>query len=103
MIHTISAQSALQAWKDSLQYVKKHGDVFEDREKKTCIECQNLTIFVEDGKKIDEPVRVLSRNDEWLYPDLYDVSQIMLPHFQNVLYQFSYGKRLFSYRDVVNQ
>ncbi len=99
----ISGKNSVAAWKNAIAYVKEHGDSYIDRVNRHCIECLNLLIVIENTKNIDEPIQLLSRNDSWLYPNLHDVAKIMLPEFDSNLYQYSYGKRLFSYDGVVNQ
>ncbi len=104
MIHNpIHEKSAYSAWRKALSYVTSHGEVYTDRNKRKCLECLNLQISITDTKRIDEPIRLLSRVKSWLYPDLLDVAKVMLPNVDSQAHKYNYGQRLFSYQQSVNQ
>ncbi|HLP79166.1 MAG TPA: thymidylate synthase [Acidobacteriota bacterium] len=101
---SITAETAMDVWCKALSQIQQNGKEYIERNNRSCIEMRNLLLTIERcDQTILEPIHVLTRSDKWIYPDLGDVAQVILSPKSASSYDYSYGKRLFSTSDAVNQ
>ena len=100
-----SSESVKKKWAKIIKNILEKGDKFGDRRTRICYELLNQTYtFTSDQfKTIKEPIQFLSTFNEWIYPDIDEIKQIILETAQSPHYEYSYANRLFSYNNNVNQ
>lgn len=100
----IHEKSAFKAWERSLERVWKEGRKCRDQEGRECKEIVNLLICVEDpGKEIEDPARWLARQEEWVYPSLDQIGQVILSDRGSLFFQYAYGERVVKFHGKKNQ
>jgi thymidylate synthase len=101
MIHE---ETAFHAWQKALQHIIDHGHRYKDVRGRVCIEVSNLHISVKDPtKQLTLPIEHLQNIQEWVYPSLTEIAEIILAKQQGYTYGYAYGARLFSYGGTLNQ
>lgn len=99
----IKNESTVEAWKDSLKYIMKHGLELIDINKRNCKEVMNLKIIIKNPKKdITMPFELLDSFKKWVYPPIEEIKNIILAKKIAPVYGYSYGPRIFNY-DGINQ
>jgi thymidylate synthase (methanogen type) len=99
----IIAKNILEAWKTTLKVIMKNGEDFIDRDKRVCRELLNVILIIESTKDIEEPINVMKRFKDFIYPNIDEIKSIMLNKIDPSGYNYSYGQRLFNYRNAKNQ
>jgi len=99
----IKAENAMEAWTLALRHVMTQGHRFTDRSRRTCIEIANILIsFSQTDVGITDPIQAVERSTDLVYPSLQELEEIMFMKGRS-LYDYTYGQRLFNYREVFNQ
>ena len=100
----INKKSTMEAWKEALHQITRHGDDFLDREQRTCRELLNLTLTItEPSKDIDAPIRIMQNTDKWVYPSKDELKGIMLERPKPGVYEYTYGPRIFNFANTKDQ
>ncbi len=99
----IIAKNSISAWKKTLSAIMTKGDDFIDKEKRVCRELLNLILVIESSEDVEEPVDVMRGFKDFVYPNKEEIKNIMLDKIGNSGYGFSYGQRLFNYKNMKNQ
>jgi len=100
MIH--SHPKAVTVWRDAIATILKSGSQYKDTDKRTCVEVLGMMLTVTDPHSVQEPITRLAHADRWIYPELSEISSVMLSK-SGVGYAYSYGKRLFAHSSGQNQ
>ncbi len=99
----INATSCLDAWKKTVKTILEKGYSFTDDEHRTCIELQNLIVTIDVPADFDAPIETLSRNSNWIYPNKEELNEALFWKERYLSYEYSYGNRIFNYKNVLNQ
>lgn len=100
---TIQLDSAMHVWIEAIKHVKKYGVTYTDRRERVCTESLNVLLIVTDFASIKGPIERLSQHTTWIYPPLQEVADVILAQKNDQVYEYSYGRRLFSYANKINQ
>jgi thymidylate synthase len=99
----IRATDAMDAWTAALRHVMTHGQRFTDRSRRTCIEVANILVsFTQTDRDITAPIHAVEKSTDLVYPSLQELEEIMFMKGRS-LYDYTYGQRLFNYREAFNQ
>ncbi len=100
----IHEEVAIKAWETSLSKVWKEGREFKDQEGRVCREVLNMVVCVEHPEKnIGEPAQWLARQEEWVYPSLDQIAQVILSDVGSLFFHYAYGERVFKFQGKKNQ
>jgi thymidylate synthase len=99
----IIREKALQAWKSALHAILSEGTDFIDREQRTCREVLNLVLTITDPVDIDDPIEFMNRAEQWVYPTKEELSSIMLEKKRSMVYEYTYGPRIFEFQKQQDQ
>ncbi len=99
----IIAKNVIEGWKSTLKVIMEKGNDFIDRDKRVCRELLNVVLMIESTNDIEEPVNVMKRFKDFIYPSREEIKSIMLNKISPSGYNYSYGQRLFNYRNAKNQ
>lgn len=99
----IIAKNIIGAWKSTLNVIMENGDDFIDRDKRVCRELLNVVLVIESTEDIEEPINIMKRFKDFIYPSTDEIKNIMLNKISPSGYSYSYGQRLFNYRNAKNQ
>lgn len=101
----IIKQSAIELWKDALQYIFAEGTEHVDNTKRVCKEVLHLNLLLKDNfSDIQGPIDAISSSKKWIYPRLQEIAAIMLEGNLSKSYAYSYGERIFSFSEQkINQ
>lgn len=90
-------------WKLILRYIYENGSDFEDENKRLCREVINLSATIEEPQNdITKPIETLNSFGKWVYPSLEEIENIIISK-KSSPYKYSYGPRLFSFYEKINQ
>lgn len=96
--------NAFDAWKAIVNRALKQGFRYKDTRNRICLELHNLYVSVMDpSDHITKPIEHLQHIDDWLYPSLQEIADIIMSPDHDKVYGYAYGSRLFSYRNSINQ
>ena len=101
----INANTCIEAWKKSLKYIIDEGEDFTDNDNRVCRETLNLVVNIEQPELDNDKVIDLMKQFEWIYPTIEELSAIMFNKEYHVIYEFSYGPRIFNFlgqKDQIN-
>ncbi|MFA6073761.1 MAG: thymidylate synthase [Candidatus Woesearchaeota archaeon] len=91
-------------WKNALTLVIKQGEEFKDNDGRICLEENNLVLtLTESTPKISEPIERMIERKKWIYPSKDELSNIMFKEYQAPTYDYTYGRRIFSFGDTLDQ
>ena len=94
----IHKTSAMELWKEALEYLQKEGTEYIDNTKRICKEVLRLSLVLEgDFLDIQDPINAISSSKKWIYPKMQEITAIMLEGKLSKSYTYSYGERIFSY------
>ncbi len=100
----IIKDSALEAWKTTLKFIREEGREFTDHDNRLCKEVLNVMIRVNHPEKdITKPVEVMRELKKWVYPELDELEDIFFKKEASSFYYYTYGARIFSYANAKNQ
>jgi thymidylate synthase len=100
----IAKQSAMEVWRATLQYIMSEGVEFLDSNGRITKEVQNLKVEIQNPEQdIEEPVNMLRRSEEWVYPSSEEIANIITNKKLSPAYTYSYGPRIFNFNSVINQ
>jgi len=95
---------AVELWRNALSLVVRQGKEFKDNENRICIEENNLVLtLTESSSKIGEPIEIMMARKKWVYPSKDELSSIMFKEYQAPTYDYTYGGRIFSFGDKLDQ
>jgi thymidylate synthase len=99
----IITKTVLDAWKKSLRYILDYGQDFKDQDNRICREALNMTVVVENPEiDYEQPIDIM-QGFEWIYPSKEELTSIILNKEESAIYEYSYGPRIFSYQNSVDQ
>ena len=96
----INELNALSAWIKAIQHITDKGETFLDNDKRQCQEVQNLSITIQEPQTINKPLDLLQRTNKWIYPSKEELSNIMFKEQPAPIYEYTYGGRIFSYKNL---
>lgn len=99
----IKGRTAYEAWKKALALVREEGRRYKDVRGRYCIEASNLVITVETREQLTLPIEYLQSQEDWLYPSLQEIAEVVLVRQPNQCYGYAYGVRLFHHGNAINQ
>lgn len=101
----IIRNSAMELWKDALDYIYEHGAEYVDNTKRVCKEVLQLNLVLKDNfSDIQVPIETISGSKKWIYPRLQEIAAIMLEGNLSKSYAYSYGERIFAFsQEKINQ
>jgi thymidylate synthase (methanogen type) len=99
----IHAKSIMDAWKLTLSKIYNEGVDFVDQDKRICRELLNVLLIIESVKDIEGPVDVMKSFRDFVYPSKDEIKNTMLSKKSYSGYDYSYGYRLFNYKNIKNQ
>ena len=99
----IIAKTVMDAWRQTLNAIYNKGVDFVDRDKRVCRELLNLLLIIESANDIEDPVDVMKSFRDFVYPSKEEIRNIMLDKVSDSGYDYSYGHRLFHYKNTKNQ
>ena len=80
------------------------GEEFKDNENRICIEENNLVLTLTDtSSNISEPIEIMIERKKWVYPSKDELSNVMFKEYQAPTYDYTYGGRIFSFGDKIDQ
>jgi thymidylate synthase len=91
----IESIHARDLWKKVLKYIQDTGDSFTDHDKRTCIECLNITLSLTQVSDIHSPLEIISQSKKWVYPKAKEIENFVLDGHLSPSFAYSYGERLF--------
>ena len=96
--------TALDAWKAALHQIRAQGRLFRDADAREGWELLNLTVTIEHPQVgVDEPIDLLRTFDRWVYPSKDELLNIVFQERELLLYDYTYGNRIFHYQNVKDQ
>jgi len=100
----IIQETAMECWKEALKLILDKGVDFKDENYRVCREILNLKIVVKKPFfETSKPIKTLFGFNEWKYPQLDEISKIMLTDKLESGYSYSYGARIFNFQGKINQ
>jgi thymidylate synthase len=100
----INEKTTHAAWIAGLHAIAKEGMLMTDREKRECKEVMNFMITIAAGKDdILSPIDSLCKSDQWIYPSLEELEDIILTRKKIPTIQYTYGSRIFAFQQRSNQ
>ncbi len=99
----IESREAINAWKKALRYIIENGQKYVDHRGRECFEVENLNIKLTSVQGIDKPILILRKFDEWEFPPLEEIEDIVLLRKEIPRYVYSYGSRIFNFATRINQ
>ncbi len=100
----IVAPTSMDAWKLALAKLLAEGKNFKDDNKRICREILNFSVTIQHPEiGADEPIDLLKGFDKWLYPSKEELANIIFNKDVLPLYEYTYGSRLFNYKNSLNQ
>ena len=99
----IIVDNVLNGWKATLSFIMKEGNEFVDRDKRVCKEVLNYLLIIKNTDDISAPIDVMKGFKDFVYPNKEEIKGVMLNKVSASGYNYSYGQRLFNYRNVKNQ
>lgn len=94
----------MELWKNALSLVVKNGIEFKDNDGRICIEENNLVLTLTNpNQKISEPIEIMMARRKWVYPSKDELSSIMFKEYHAPTYDYTYGGRIFSFEDQLDQ
>jgi len=99
----INEKTCIDAWKKSLKYILEDGSDFIDSDERQCREVLNLVVNIEEPEKDYNKVIEAMKQFEWIYPTIEELSTIIFNKEDLVIYEFSYGHRIFNFMDKKDQ
>jgi thymidylate synthase (methanogen type) len=95
---------AIELWKQALHVIINQGEEFKDNDERFCIEISNLTLTLTDSSpKVGEPIDIMMERKKWVYPSKEELSGIMFKEYQAPAYDYTYGGRIFSFGEELDQ
>ncbi|PIN81720.1 hypothetical protein COV13_00420 [Candidatus Woesearchaeota archaeon CG10_big_fil_rev_8_21_14_0_10_32_9] len=97
--------STKKIWKKAITLIRESGDRFMDNDGRVCIEVTNLILKIKNAEAtdIEGPIDLVSSQKKWIYPSKDELAGIMFKSFQNPAYEYTYGGRIFSFNEEVDQ
>lgn len=104
-MYTIKEDQPIDAWKAALRQVMQKGKDFEDENRRLCREVMHLflTIAKPSESSVAKPIESLNSFHYWKYPSLDEIKRVTLTTKLAPDYAYSYGPRIFSFQNAVNQ
>ena len=100
----IIQETAMEYWKEGLKLILDKGVDFKDENHRVCREILNLKIVVKKPFfETSKPIKTLFGFNEWKYPQLDEISKIMLTDKLESGYSYSLGARIFNFQGKINQ
>lgn len=100
----IECDSAVECWKKMLKLAMDNGNDFTDENKRICREMNNVQVTVSSkAVDIDKPINILNSFEEWKYPPLKEIKNVMFAINPTPDYAYSYGPRIFNFQKKINQ
>src|SRR4030042_5956796 len=100
----IIKDSALEAWKATLKFIREEGKEFTDHDNRLCKEVLNVMIRINHPEKdITKPVEVMRDLKKWVYPELDELEDVFFKKEASSFYYYTYGARIFNYANAKNQ
>ena len=100
----IQGSSAVDCWKKAMKLVHEKGIDFVDENNRVCREYANLQIKLNDNTlDIEKPISLLNSFEEWRYPPLKEIRNVMLAVSPSPYHAYSYGPRIFNFQKKINQ
>ena len=97
-------ENVMELWKNALALIINQGFEFKDNDGRTCIEENNLILTLTNtSSKISEPIEIMMARKKWVYPSKDELSGIMFKEYQAPTYDYTYGGRIFSFEDQLDQ
>lgn len=96
----------VELWKNALSLVVRQGKDFKDSEGRSYLEENNLVLTLtdtNDTQKMSEPIEIMMARKKWVYPSKDELSSIMFKEYQAPTYDYTYGGRIFSFDDKLDQ
>jgi len=95
--------NAKDVWIKAINKIIANGTQYIDNESRSCQELNNLSITILDPKTIKEPIDLMLRTNKWIYPSKEELTNIMFKEQQAPVYEYTYGGRIFSFSQKINQ
>jgi thymidylate synthase (methanogen type) len=96
--------NVVELWKNALSLVVRQGEEFTDNDNRICIEENNLVLTLTDtSKNVGEPIEMMIEKKKWVYPSKDELSNIMFKEYEAPTYDYTYGGRIFSFADKIDQ
>lgn len=87
-----------------MKTVMEYGNEFLDEDNRVCREANNIQIVLTaDAQDLDRPISILNSFEEWKYPPLKEIRNVMLAINPSPDYAYSYGPRIFNFQKKINQ
>jgi len=100
----IRGKTTIEVWKQALMFILENGEHFLDSNGRGAIEATNLQVTIETPEAdIEEPIKLLRRSDEWVYPAQEEIADIVTHKRLSPAYAYSYGPRIFNFNGAVDQ
>jgi len=99
----IIGENTTIAWKKTLKSIMDNGVDFLDKDKRVCREILNLLLIIESSEDIENPINIMKRFKDFVYPNKEEIKNIMFDKVGNSGYGYSAGQRLFNYKNIKNQ
>jgi thymidylate synthase (methanogen type) len=104
MENQIECKTTVECWKKALKLVIDKGSDFIDENERICREMLNVQITLSgSADDIEKPIGILNSFEEWKYPPLKEIKNVMLAVNPSPDYAYSYGPRIFNFQKRVNQ
>jgi thymidylate synthase (methanogen type) len=95
---------AVELWKQALHVIVNQGEEFKDNDGRICIEINNLVLtLTHNSPNVGEPVELMMERKKWVYPAKDELSSIMFKEYQAPAYDYTYGGRIFSFAEELDQ
>ncbi len=92
---------AIDTWKKNLKKVWKEGNVYVDQSNRRCRELLNQKIVIKED--LEGPINYMLSKDDWFYPSKKEITEAVLKKIHVPVYKYTYGERLFNYREKLDQ
>jgi thymidylate synthase len=97
--------TAKNLWFKTLKAILDSGEEYKDNKGRVCKELVNIIMVLNSPSEnnVTEPINIITKNQEWVYPSKEELRSIMFKENQNPVYEHTYGGRIFQFGGVKNQ
>jgi len=101
----INGSSAKEVWLNTIKTILDGGEEYTDHNGRVCKELLNIEMVLPNPTEntVIEPINIITKNQEWVYPSKDELTSIMFKENQNPVYEHTYGGRIFKFGGVKNQ
>lgn len=94
----------MEVWKACLRHILDEGQEFLDSNNRISREVLDLKATIRFPERdVEQPIGLLSQSEEWIYPSPEEIGSIIMAKRLSPAYTYSYGPRLFNFRNTLNQ